>query len=1271
MPTLCETTPETLRLGWRRGGAATVLALALGRPLACATRRRAPADVAARRGRGARLADGVGGVDDGRAVDDAGAVDGAGARVDDAGPADGAGPADEPAELQSPTLAAADAIDPAGLLREAKTSLLCVDQWGGEFSGGRKDAKFIAEPMTTDVPPTSRHVADASGFLKEVEAVLVDAGVDGVQFAQAKSVHGNYCPLETSQHLKAYFVKMGKHPQTKKDINMAPTANQSLFEGTIVDYAVKNAHRARLDFRYLMAPLYGTGYSADKHHDQHKKRGCRAVGGIFGGTKALSEFVQGVTPISPIRVVEIDDGDFQLMDTNVLTGAVPADAELLGPYAFWSIVGDFYGTDGVFGFELFSRVAGYLKHLNEFAKPSPRRAPSPSYAEYHAAHAVRVMREEAAKAVKGSNPRLQAMGQAYLVRANGRGLALKAVFDEKRDRDDFAKCVAVIAELRRELPKADSLFAVGVLDGDEDAPMELLTLGTVERDIESGDYASADAAIADARSVLCDAQSAAAMFDDLLAAAVDRRPGSAAALAEGAAPRPRAPSGLSAEQIEAAVASQSALAIAFGDRIAALQRLAAPGDGEPGAAAPASPPSSGSGPSATRATTPGARGGRGRRGAAARGADAAGPPGRPPPARPPSPAMAPAPPALMPPVVQGRPPPARPRSAVPPTLMLAPAHAATIAAVIAAGKPVRRAAPAADDAPPAPKRYKVSEKPSTWVVKLVEMIKQTDVICFEGGDIIIPSTAALEERLGDYYSTNKYLSFQRQLNNFGYKQDLLSSSKGGVRYRKVTGGETVTTVQDLLSLRPLPRRKSPPAGSASAPAAPEAQGAQAAPLEAPAAPTAAATTALSPAPPAFGETAPPAPAAAPSFGAAPVASSSFGATARRLRPGRRGPRPARVDDAPPAPKRYKVSEKPSTWVVKLVEMIKQTDVICFEGGDIIIPSTAALEERLGDYYKSAKYQSFQRQLNNFGYKQDLLSGGVRYRKVTGGETVTTVQDLLSLRPLPRRKSPPAGSASAPAAPKKRKAPEAAPPEAPAAPTAAATTALSPAPPAFGETAPPAPRRRRRGAAPVASLAGATAAPAFGPRRRRRRPSAPRPRRRRPSARPRRRPSGAPAAASPEGATAMAPACAATSAALAFGADDSRAAPAADDAPPAPKRYKVSEKPSTWVVKLVEMIKQTDVICFEGGDIIIPSTAALEERLGDYYKSAKYQSFQRQLNNFGYKQDLLSGGVRYRKVTGGETVTTVEDLLSLRPLPRRKSPAAAASASVASKKRKAP
>ena len=135
--------------------------------------------------------------------------------------------------------------------------------------------------------------------------------------------------------------------------------------------------------------------------------------------------------------------------------------------------------------------------------------------------------------------------------------------------------------------------------------------------------------------------------------------------------------------------------------------------------------------------------------------------------------------------------------------------------------PVDGARNAAELAAPAPKRRKVrQEGPPKFVVKLVEMIEQTGVISFEGGVLIIPSTAALEQRLGDYYSKAKLASFQSQLANYGFKRDRLSSFKGSALYRKVEGGEHVTTVQGLLSLRPFPaRRKSPPAGSASAPVA--------------------------------------------------------------------------------------------------------------------------------------------------------------------------------------------------------------------------------------------------------------------------------------------------------------------------------------------------------------------------------------------------------------------------------------------------------------------
>ena len=97
---------------------------------------------------------------------------------------------------------------------------------------------------------------------------------------------------------------------------------------------------------------------------------------------------------------------------------------------------------------------------------------------------------------------------------------------------------------------------------------------------------------------------------------------------------------------------------------------------------------------------------------------------------------------------------------------------------------------------------------------------------------------------------------------------------------------------------------------------------------------------------------------------------------------------------------------------------EQQNEIRWEHGTIVIPDPSALERILPMYYKTSKFSSFQRQLNNFGYHRSYDNGssrpvdrskarGVCYRKVAGAPACRDIAGLLSLRPLVRRKKRPA------------------------------------------------------------------------------------------------------------------------------------------------------------------------------------------------------------------------------------------------------------------------
>lgn len=98
----------------------------------------------------------------------------------------------------------------------------------------------------------------------------------------------------------------------------------------------------------------------------------------------------------------------------------------------------------------------------------------------------------------------------------------------------------------------------------------------------------------------------------------------------------------------------------------------------------------------------------------------------------------------------------------------------------------------------------------------------------------------------------------------------------------------------------------------------------------------------------------------------------------------------------------------TAFMRQLKKMFEEIPDIIWDRGAIIIPDPAKLEKELPKYYKTSKFSSFQRQLNNFGYhrsytSQRSKSRGVCYHKVAGAPPCVDLQGLLQLRPLVRRK----------------------------------------------------------------------------------------------------------------------------------------------------------------------------------------------------------------------------------------------------------------------------
>ena len=160
--------------------------------------------------------------------------------------------------------------------------------------------------------------------------------------------------------------------------------------------------------------------------------------------------------------------------------------------------------------------------------------------------------------------------------------------------------------------------------------------------------------------------------------------------------------------------------------------------------------------------------------------------------------------------------------------------------------------------------------------------------------------------------------------------------------------------------------------------------------------------ALAPAPPA-----PEAPAAAPrehdglpKSGLANGLRTGGAPPKKRGRPSKKGgrqPKPAAATEAaPPAP----APERAVPFVAQLKRMIEERpEIIRWRRGDIVIPDPAALERNLSKYYNHSKYASFQRQLNNFGYRRrfvDQQAAETVYERQGASENL---DDLLALRPV--------------------------------------------------------------------------------------------------------------------------------------------------------------------------------------------------------------------------------------------------------------------------------
>lgn len=109
----------------------------------------------------------------------------------------------------------------------------------------------------------------------------------------------------------------------------------------------------------------------------------------------------------------------------------------------------------------------------------------------------------------------------------------------------------------------------------------------------------------------------------------------------------------------------------------------------------------------------------------------------------------------------------------------------------------------------------MATQPVPFAKALYRMIKEhPDVISWDAstGSIVIPDPKALERTLLEYFRHGRYASFQRQLNNFGYRR--VGSPGAATVYRRwAADGDGDLSLESVLSLRHVLRRSTPPQAS--------------------------------------------------------------------------------------------------------------------------------------------------------------------------------------------------------------------------------------------------------------------------------------------------------------------------------------------------------------------------------------------------------------------------------------------------------------------------